>query len=215
MIVYGSSVSPFVRKVLAFADEKGIEVENGPGGGPSPDPDFLAASPFRKIPAFKDGDFLISDSSAIIAYLDKLHPEPSLIPSAARPHARMVWFEEFADTILAPTAIAIFFNRVLAKRFGREPDYAAADKAEHEQLPRALDYLESAIPASGFLVDDRFTLADIAVASFFVNLGYAGIRPDAASHPKLCGYLGGILGRPSFVKLLKADEAFLAPAAAA
>ena len=63
MIVYGASLSPFVRKVLAFAAEKGIEVEHKPLGLGSDDPDFLEASPFRKIPGFRDGDFAISDSS--------------------------------------------------------------------------------------------------------------------------------------------------------
>ena len=42
MIVYGSSISPFVRKVLAFAGEKGIEIELRPTGRfPEKDPEFL------------------------------------------------------------------------------------------------------------------------------------------------------------------------------
>ena len=61
MIVYGSSLSPFVRKVLVFAAEKGIEVENKPLPPGSEDPDFLAASPFRQDPALADGDFAISE----------------------------------------------------------------------------------------------------------------------------------------------------------
>ena len=81
MIVYGASMSPFVRKVLAFGAEKGLELENKPMGFDSDDPDFLAASPFRKIPGFSDGDFRIADSSAIIAYLDAIRPEPNLIPT--------------------------------------------------------------------------------------------------------------------------------------
>ena len=66
MIIYGSSMSPFVRKSLAFAAEKGIAVESVPagmGGGPA---DFKSASPFGKIPALKDGDFLLADSTAIV-----------------------------------------------------------------------------------------------------------------------------------------------------
>lgn len=215
MIVYGPSLSPFVRKVLAYAAEKGIAVDNRPSFGASPDPDFLAISPFRKIPAFRDGDFAISDSSAIIAYLEKVQPQPGLIPSEAKSHARTIWFEEFADTILAPAVIAIFFNRVLARRFGREPDLAAADKAEREQLPQAFAYLEQAIPASGFLVDDRLTLADIAVASFFVNLRYVDIAPDTAAYPKTAAYVAALLERPSFAGLIEADKALLAPPAAA
>ena len=54
MIVYGSSISPFVRKVLAFAAEKGIEVESKPVGIGDQNPDFREASPFGKMPAFRD-----------------------------------------------------------------------------------------------------------------------------------------------------------------
>ena len=213
MIVFGSTLSPFVRKVHVFAAEKGIEVAEGSSRGPEPPAEFLAASPFRKIPAMQHGDFSLADSSAIVAYMEKLHPEPALIPSEARAHAKAVWFEEMADTILGPATIAVFFNRILARRFGREPDMAAADKAEHELLPPAFAYLEGVIPPSGFLVEDRLTVADIAVASFFVNLSYAQIAPDPKTQPQLAAYLSGILGRPSFQRLMESDKAVLQPAA--
>jgi glutathione S-transferase len=48
MILYGSSLSPYVRKVLAFAGEKGIELELQPTGFPNHSPEYLQASPFRK-----------------------------------------------------------------------------------------------------------------------------------------------------------------------
>ena len=60
MILYGSSLSPYVRKVLAFAGEKGIELEVQPTGFPNPGPEFLEASPFRKMPAFRDGDYTLA-----------------------------------------------------------------------------------------------------------------------------------------------------------
>ena len=70
MILYGSSLSPFVRKVLAFAAEKGIALDLQPTGFPNPTPEFLEASPFRKMPALRDGDYLLADSSAIVHYLE-------------------------------------------------------------------------------------------------------------------------------------------------
>src|SRR5438552_3395714 len=118
MIVYGSSLSPFVRRVLVFAAEKGLALEVKPGGRMSSDPDFKIASPFGKIPGFKDLDFHISDSTAIVAYLEKKQPEPNLIPDEARAHARTFWFDEFGDTIFCAAGIPIFFNRMLAARFG-------------------------------------------------------------------------------------------------
>ena len=61
MILYGSSLSPFVRKVLAFAGEKGLDIELKPtGDAPGQHgPEFLAASPLRKMPALVDGDFTL------------------------------------------------------------------------------------------------------------------------------------------------------------
>jgi glutathione S-transferase len=214
MIVFGSSLSPFVRKVLAFAAEKGIEVESRPLGLGSEDPDFLAASPFRKIPGFQDGDFRISDSSAIIAYLEAIKPEPALIPAEARARARTIWYDEFADTILFACGGKMFFNRVVSPMFlGQPGDEAVATKAECEELPPLLDYLESVIPASGFLVEDRLTLADIAVASPFGNLRHLKVVIDEARHPKVKAYVEAILGRPSFAPWLAREGKLLERAA--
>ena len=211
MIIFGSSLSPFVRKVLVFAAEKGIEVEARPIGLGSTDPDFLRASPFAKFPALTDGDFSISDSSAIVAYMEALAPEPALIPSEPRARARAVWFDEFADTMLFATGRTLFFNRVVAPKFlGRDGDGDAADRAEREELPALLDYLEAQIPDSGFLVDDRLTLADIAVASPVVNLFHCGV--DIAGWPKLSAYVAAVHSRPSFADWIAREKRMLAKA---
>ena len=210
MIVYGSPLSPFVRKTLAYCTEKGLTVQSDPIGFGSQDPDFLAASPFRKIPGFKDGDFSISDSTAIIAYLEAKHPSPALLPSGPASRARVIWFEEFADTILSAVVGKIFFNRIVAPKFlGREGDMAVADQGETVDLPPLLDYLEGQIPASGFLVDDQLTLADVAVASPFVNFEHAGFKPNPTTHSKLVAYLAAILSRPSFAAVVAKEKQIL------
>ena len=79
MIVYGSSLSPYVRKVLACATEKGIELEVRSSGVPNYTPEFLEASPFRKMPALRDGDYMLADSSAIIHYLDAASRKDDLV----------------------------------------------------------------------------------------------------------------------------------------
>jgi glutathione S-transferase len=214
MIVYGSSMSPFVRKVLAFGAEKGVELELKPIGLGSEDPEFLAASPFRKMPAFRDGDFAISDSTAIITYLDALRPEPNLIPLEPKARARAIWYEEFGDTMLCTCGAKMFFNRIVAPRFlGREGDLAVADAAEKNELPALLDYLEGVIPDSGFLVEDRLTLADITVASPFANFGHLGLDLGRDQRPKLAAFVEAMLGRPSFRAYVKRETAFLSRAA--
>jgi glutathione S-transferase len=215
MILYGSTISPFVRKVAAFAAEKGLALEVKPAGMGRGGPEFEEASPFRKIPAFRDPgadggrDFTISDSTAIVAYLEAKHPEPNLIPTEAKAHARTLWFEEFGDSIVMGTGRKMFFNRLVAPKFLRRAgDHAEADAAERDELPPILDYLERVIPASGFLVEDRLTLADIAVASPFANLDYIGV--DYARWPGVAGYVGRILARPSFAGPVEADRQFIA-----
>jgi len=215
MILYGSSFSPFVRKVLAFAAEKEIELEVRPNRLGDQDPEFLATSPFGKMPGFRDGDFEISDSSAIVAYLDAIKPEPNLIPTDPRGRARAIWYDEFADTILFGCGRKMFFNRVVAPFFlGKAGNEEEANLAECEELPPLLDYLERVIPASGFLVEDRLTLADIAVASPFVNLRHVDVALDAARHPRLVDYVTAILARPSFSKWVDKETALLARVAA-
>ena len=214
MIVYGSSLSPFVRKVLAFAAEKGIEVDLKPTGLGNKDPEFLEASPFGKMPGLRDGDFAISDSSAIVAYMEAIKPEPNLIPTEPRARARTIWFDEYADTILFACGGKMFFNRIVAPRFlGQKGDEEIARKAECEELPPLLDYLEKTIPASGFLVEDRLTLADIAVAGPFANLKHLDILVDPGRHPKLHAYVEAILARPSFAPWIARETAFLGRAA--
>jgi glutathione S-transferase len=211
MKLFGNSGSPYVRKTLAFAAEKGIELEvvqAGLGGGP---PEFKKASPFGKMPAFQDGDFMISDSTAIITYLDAIKPEPNLIPLEARARARTIWYEEFGDTILTACGAKMFFNRVVAPRFlGRPGDEAVAAAAETVELPPIIDYLESVMPASGWLVEDRLTLADLAVASPFANLGHLGWVVNPKTHPKTAAYVDKLLARPSYAKWVAQEKVMFA-----
>jgi len=203
-----------VRKVLAFAAEKGMELELKPMGLGSEDPDFLAASPFKKMPGFRDGEFAISDSTAIIAYLDAMRPEPNLIPIEPKARARAIWYEEFSDTMLCACGGKMFFNRIVAPRFlGRQGDDAVADEAEKKELPGLLDYLEQVLPDSGFLVEDRLTLADIAVASPFANFGHLGLDLGLGERPKLAAFVDRMLARPSFKAYVDRESAFLARAA--
>lgn len=207
MIIYGSTISPFVRKVVAVAHEKGVAVEVRNAGMGRGGAEFEEASPFGKMPALRDPgadggrDFTISDSSAIAHYLEAKHPEPALIPADPIGRARAIWWDEFADTILAGVGTKLFFNRFVGPKVLRTGgDAAVADAAERDELPRVLAYLERTVPESGFLVGDRLSLADIAVAAPFVNLSWVGATVDGARYPRTAAYLDGILARPSLAE---------------
>lgn len=217
MIIYGSSISPFVRKVLAFAAEKGVALTLQPAGMGRGGPEFKEASPFGKMPALRHvganggADYCLADSTAIVSYIEALHPTPNLIPTEPMARGRTIWFDEFADTIFFAVASKSFFQRFVGPRMMNLPcDEAIASKAETVELPPLIDYLESQIPDSGFLVEDRLTLADLSVVSPFVNLGHIGTVIDAARFPKTLAYVEAILARPSFAPIVAAERAFIA-----
>jgi len=212
MILYGSSLSPFVRKTLAYAGEKGIELDLQPTGMPNFSPEYLEASPFRKMPALRDGDYTLADSSAIIQYLEAKFPQPALIPADPKLRGKTIWFDEFSDTILTACGAKMFFNRVVAPRFlGWEGDLGVAETAEKEELPPILDYLERTVPDAGeFLVGNSITLADIAVASPFANLDHLNCEIDRGRHGRVLAYVNSILSRPSFAPWIEREKAFLA-----
>ncbi len=214
MILYGSSLSPYVRKVLAFAGEKGLELELQPTGtAPGQHSEgFLEASPFRKMPAFRDGDFTLADSSAIIHYLEAKYPEPALLPSDPKLLGKTIWYEEFADTILVSCGAKIFFNLIVAPRFlGRPGDEEAARQAELNDLPPILDYLERMVPdTGGYLVGDGLTLADLAVAGPFANFRHTKTNVDPERYPRTVAYVDRILARPSLAHWIEREAAYLA-----
>jgi glutathione S-transferase len=216
MIIYGSSLSPYVRKVLAFAGEKGIEVDLQPTGFPNPSPEYLEASPFRKMPALRDGDYALPDSSAIIHYLEAKYPEPPLIPADPQLRGKTIWYEEFADTILVSCGAKIFFNRIVAPRFmGRPGDLEAAEQAELNDLPPILDYIEKVAPDDGgYLVGDRLTLADIAVAGPFANFRHTQTKVCTEKYPRTVAYVERVLARPSLAHWIERETALLAKQAA-
>jgi glutathione S-transferase len=210
MKLYGSSLSPYVRKVMMFAAAKGIDLELQPIALGAADPEFREASPFGKMPGFRDGDFTICDSSAIVTYIEAKYPEPPLFPAEPKERARAVWFDEFADTIFMEAGRKVFFNRIVLPLMRRDGDLAAADHAATEELPRLYTYLEGVVPADGWLVGDKMTIADIAVVSPFVNMLHAGAEPEPAMFPKLTAYVSRWFDHPILKPLIDQEKAFLA-----
>lgn len=206
MLIYGALLSPYVRKVAMVATEKGVEFSlkmTGPGGT---DPDFVAASPFGKIPAICDDDFRLADSSAIVQYLEAKHPAPALIPADPEGLGRAIWFDEFADTILAGSGLKILFNRLVGPKILKVGgDEAIALQGEAE-LPRILAYLESVVPAEGWLLGNAFTLADISVACVFASIALVGHAPNPESHPLTAAWYARVCARPSWQKLVESEK---------
>jgi glutathione S-transferase len=210
-ILHGVSVSPYVRKAFVALTEKSVEFEERIVLPTQIPDDYYKISPLGKIPCFQDGDFALADSSAIIAYLEKAHPETPLYPVEAKEHGRAVWYEEYADTKLASVLLVPFFEFVVKpKLMGQDPDKARVEKALGKELPRILDYLEAEIGDKEWFAGGQFSVADIAIASPFVNFQYAKQSVSQESQPKVAAFLKRVLARPSFQSALAKDAAFFA-----
>lgn len=205
--IIGSFVSPYVRKVLASLNLKGLSYEVDPITPFFGNDEFERLSPLRRIPILIDGDFHASDSSVICAYLDEAYSGHPLLPTAPKDRARARWFEEFADTRLGDLFIwSLFYQKVVRPAVWGEPcDQERVDKALGNDIPAALDYLETELPADGFLFGE-IGLADIALASFFRNGAYAGFETDGDHWPRTAGFVARTLDHSCFADLLRFED---------
>jgi glutathione S-transferase len=205
--IVGSYLSPYVRKVLVFLHEKGIAYEIDPIVPFFGDDRFSALSPVRRIPVFTDDRVTLCDSSVICQYLEDRHPAPALYPRDVADRAQARWLEEFADTRMGEVFIWRLFNQVAIRRFvwNESTDTALVEKTLAEDVPAVLDYLESLVPPDGF-VFGALSIADVSLATFFRNAGFAGFTVDAARWPKTAAFVARVLALDSFRRLAPFED---------
>lgn len=203
--LYGANASPFVRKVMAVLAIKQLPYEHIPSMPFSGDPELAKVSPLSKVPALVEGDLNIADSKVICRYLESAYPEVPVYPTDRQQRARADWFEEYGGTVLAEAAAGIFFQRFMVpKVFKRPANEEVVKKIIDEQLPPLLDYLEGQVPAERFLFGD-LTVADLALASPFVNAGYAQYTVDAAKWPKFSALVERVKAHSAMAPLLEVE----------
>jgi glutathione S-transferase len=207
LTIVGSYVSPYVRKVLACMNLKGLNYQVDPITPFFGNDEFRRLSPLCRIPVLIDGDFSVSDSSVICGYLDEVYPGHALLPTDSKARARARWLEEYADTRLGDLLIwSFFYQRVVKPLVWGEPaDEARVQKALDQDIPAALDYLEGELPAEGFLFGE-IGVADIAIASFFRNAHYAAYNIDASRWPKAATFVERTLGHSCLATLLPFED---------
>ncbi|HEY5338021.1 MAG TPA: glutathione S-transferase family protein [Rhizomicrobium sp.] len=210
LIIYGGSLSPFVRKVLIALAEKGVEATVENVNPFAPPPEFAAISPLKRIPVLRDTDVpepnTLPDSSAICDYLEQKFPNPPLYPKDPFQRARALWYEEYADSLMAVTiGPGLFFERVVKKMMRQQTDEAVCQRTLHEKLPPIMDHLEKELGGKTYFVGEAFSIADLSIGTMFVNFEFAGEVIDGARWPRLAAYVKRIHERPSFKALIAKD----------
>jgi glutathione S-transferase len=205
-----------VRKVRVVLAEKSLPYELIPVNPFQPPEGFLRRSPLKKIPVLvdaSDGDeTVIPDSSVICSYLEQQHPETSLYPAAARSRARALWLEEYSDGGVTPVAGPGVFQAIVLRQLrGEAPDVERANETLQAGLHPYLDYYERELGDREFFVEDRLSIADIAIASPFVNLAHAGAVVPSQRWPALAAFLERMHQRPSFASAIAEETMFHRP----
>jgi len=213
IIIHGVNASPFVRKVRVALTEKNIPYELKPQVPFGQPPEYMKMSPLGKIPCLQEGDFTLPDSSCIIAYLERTNPKPALYPENPKEYGRALFLEEYADSKLIETIGAVFFQRVVRKLiFKQESDETIVRNKIDVEAPKVFGWIESQIGDREWLVGTRFGIADLAVASQFVNFGHAGESVDGKRWPRLAAYQQRVHARPSFKALIEEERQAFKPA---
>lgn len=208
--VVGNYISPFVRKVLVCLEAKGLDYDIDPITPFIGDDRFSALSPLRRIPVLIDGKLVLNDSSVICQYLEDRFPTPSLFPADIADRARARWLEEYCDTHLAGVLIwKLFYQKAIRRHiFREETDEAVVAQALEVELPAALDYLESCVPAEGFVFGE-VSIADISLACYFRTASFVRYAIDPSRWPRMAALVARVQALPAFQKLARFEEAIL------
>lgn len=208
--VIGSYISPYVRKVLACLELKGLPYEIDPIAPFVGNEEFARLSPLKRVPVLIDDDLVLNDSSVICQYLEDKHPAPALYPQAIGARAKARWLEEYADTRLADGLIwRLFYERSIRKRTTGEPaDETVIRRAQEVEIPTALDYMETQASPGGFIFG-TVSIAEISIACYFRTAAFVGYTIDVARWPRTAALVARTQGLPAFQKLARYEDCTL------
>lgn len=206
--IYGVPISVHTRKAIVACHVKQLKFENEPVIPFNPPANWDELSPTGKIPAITDGDFALTDSAAICAYIERTHPQPPIFPRDAKDYARALWLEQYAGTLFRDVIHGLFFQKIIRPNILKEEtDTDAIDKILLEAMPKAFRYLEGQLNGE-YLVGNQFSIADIALTSNLINYYYLGFEIDKNRYPKLRVYFERQVRQPALAKALAAEKPF-------
>jgi len=193
LVLYGSARSRTMR-VLWMAEELGIEFEHIPYEFDDPalkQDAFRKLNPAGAVPTLIDDGYALSESLAINLYLAKRHAKPDdadLYARSAQEEASMwqwsLWVQGHVEPWIQKDAYLAEVS-------------AALGDVRESIVRRSLDVLERALMDSAWLVGERFTVADLNVASVLSPSRANGL--DMTRHPQTAGWLARCYGRPAAV----------------
>ena len=183
MKVYDFVGAPNPKRLRVYLAEKGlrIPVESvNIVAGENRTPEFLKKNPMGGLPVLEldDGSHL-SESLAIIEYLEELHPTPSMIGTTPRERARVRELERITELGVLGRVGTIFQNShpFFAGRIKQSPDTAENARG---QLASVLKVVDAAIGGQPFVAGERPSIADCTLYAALEFAEFAAVPLDPA-----------------------------------
>jgi len=183
-----------VELMLSLLDIPYETIDLDMANGAHKAPDYLKISPFGQVPAIDDNGLTLSDSNAIIVYLEKKYNDgyewsPQDPVKAAEVQR---WLSVAAGEIAYGPCAAR-----LVKVFGAGLDYEVA-KQKTESL---FSIVEPLLQSRDYLAGEKITLADVAGYSYISHVPEGGISLDP--YPAICAWLARVEAQPRFVGMAR------------
>jgi len=204
MKLYQIPVSPNCQKVVALAHEVGVPLELAAvdvfkGGARTPA--MLAKNPNGKLPILEDGDFVLWESTAMLAYIAAKAGRADLAPTTPRERAEVDRWTSWQNAHFGPAIRKVAFERIVKKLAGLgAPDEAVA-KAGTEEFAVTASVLEQSLGTKEY-VCGPLTIADFALTPYAAITASCGL--DLGAYPKASAWLGRMLARDSMKKTMAA-----------
>lgn len=162
MRIFDFPFAPNPQKLRIYLAEKGLSIPLQRIDllkGEHRTPEFLKKNPMGSLPVLEldDGSFL-TESLAIIEYLEEIHPEPPMIGTDPLERARVRERERFAEMSILSRTARIFFNT--SPVFAKQRQVPEAAAVAREGLPKALRIMDAMIGDHPFVAGERPTIAD-------------------------------------------------------
>ena len=196
MKLYFSPASPYVRKVMVVAHEKGvvdrIELLGSAANPVNRDKTIVASNPSGKVPTMLlDDGSAIYDSRVICAYVDAQAASPVLVPTEGNERFAVMTLEALADSIL-DAALLARYEKIMRPEALYWADW---HHGQMEKIDSGLDALETTWLSH---LQGPLSMGSIAAAC---TLGYLDFRfPDKdwrSAHPGLAAWFKTVSERPS------------------
>lgn len=206
MKIYYHPVSTTSRPLMLFANENEIDVDFQVVDlvtGEHMKPEYASINPNRLVPVLEDGDFRLTESSAILKYLAEKTASPAY-PSGLRPRARVNEMMDWINTQICRDFAYGFVYPQIFPAWHRRPTHEQQQGTLSWAKERAKGWLKVLDqdllgPKNKYLCGEQITLADYFGAPF-VALGEA-LRCDYAAYPNIKRWLGSMKALKSWNKV--------------